>query len=66
MRAQRVSETGGQSEPGWGWVELGVGGMAGGGGVQRAPWGVRKVRPVHWVTFPHDLFSAVASRASPI
>ena len=29
MRAQHGSETGGQSEPGWGWVELGVGGMAG-------------------------------------
>lgn len=29
MTAQRGSETGEQSEPGWGWVELGVGGMAG-------------------------------------
>lgn len=60
MGAQDDSEMGAQTEPELGWVELDAGGVAreGPGG----SWRVRKVRPVRWVTFPHDLFSAVAAQ----
>ena len=53
MRAQHGSEMEDR-------VSLGV---AGG---EEVPWRVRKLRPGHWVTFPHDLFSAVSLKASLI